>query len=107
MSAPDTSSGMAEAEQTGRIAVRAALEGKTGIMIGIERISSAPYRVRYTEIPVERVMLGERKFPDAWISGRGNDVTDGFLDWCRPLAGGGFGDYLQFTKLYRKRNVKK
>ena len=93
-----------EAVAVGRAAVRAALDGKSGIMIGIERLSSDPYEIRLTEIPVDQVMLYERKIPDHWINERGNDVTQEFVDWCRPLVGGGLGDYLQFTKLYRKRN---
>ena len=95
-----------EAVAVGRAAVRAALDGKGGIMIGIERISSAPYEARLTEIPVGEVMMYERKIPDHWINDRGNDVTEEFLKWARPLVGDDFGDYLQFTKLYRKRNEK-
>lgn len=90
----------------GRAAVRAALEGKSGLMIGIERISSDPYEIRLTEIPVDRVMMVERKIPDHWINARGNDVTEEFLNWCRPLVGDDFGEYLQFTKLFAKRNEK-
>ncbi len=91
-----------EAELVGREAVRAALEGIGGIMIGIERVSSSPYKIRLTRIPVEQVMLRERTLPDSWINERGNDVTREFVDWCRPLAGGDLGDHLQFTKLYKK-----
>lgn len=96
-----------EAVAVGCAAVRAALDGKSAIMIGIERISSSPYQVRLTEIPVDQVMMFERKIPDAWINERGNDVTEEFLNWCRPLVGGDFGDYLQFTKLYTKRSEKR
>lgn len=95
-----------EAIEVGRLAVRAALAEKSGIMIGIERISSAPYAIRYTEIPVAQVMMHERKIPDEWINARGNDVTGDFIDWCRPLVGGGIGEHLQFTKLYARRNEK-
>lgn len=95
-----------EAVAVGRAAVRAALEGKSGLMIGIERISSDPYEIRLTEIPVDRVMMVERKIPDHWINARGNDVTEEFLNWCRPLVGDDFGEYLQFTKLFAKRNEK-
>lgn len=91
-----------EAEAVGREAVRAALEGQGGIMIGIERISSQPYEIRFTRIPVEQVMLHERTLPRSWINERGNDVTQAFIDWCRPLVGEDLGDHLQFTKLYAK-----
>ena len=92
-----------EAIAVGRAAVQAALDGRGGIMIGIERIRNDPYEIRLTEIPVDQVMMIERKIPDHWINARGNDVTQEFVDWCRPLVGGGFGTYLQFTKLHRKR----
>lgn len=95
-----------EAEQVGRAAVRAALEEKGGVMIGLERVSTSPYQVRLTEVPLDQVMLVERKLPDHWITPRGNDVTQEFVDWCRPLVGDGVGDYLQFTRIYRKENGK-
>jgi 6-phosphofructokinase 1 len=92
----------AEAVEVGRMAVRAALNWKSGVMIGIERISSQPYEVRFVDIPFEKVMLFERKFPLEWLNSRDNDITKDFTDWCRPIAGGGFGEYLQFTKQYAK-----
>ena len=76
-----------EAEQVGRAAVDAVLAEKGGIMIGIERLSSSPYRIRLIDIPVEQVMLYERRIPDNWINARGNGVTQELLDWCRPLVG--------------------
>ena len=96
----------AEAEAVGREAVRAALSGAGGCMIGIERVSSRPYAARFTRIPVEQVMLHERTLPGEWINERGNDVTEGFIDWCRPLVGDELGDHLQFTKLYAKETGK-
>lgn len=94
-----------EAEQVGRAAVDAVLAEKGGIMIGIERLSSSPYRIRLIDIPVEQVMLYERRIPDNWINARGNGVTQELLDWCRPLVGDQFGEYLQFTKEYKKGNI--
>lgn len=91
-----------EAELVGRSAVRAALEGRSAVMIGIERVSSRPYEIRLTQIPVDQVMLRERTMPASWINDRGNDVTREFVDWCRPLVGEELGDHLQFTKLYAK-----
>lgn len=94
-----------EAEMVGRAAVDAALAEKSGIMIGIKRLSSKPYQIRLIEIPVEQVMLYERKVPDEWINERGNDVTQELLDWCRPLVGDEFGEYLQFTKEFAKSTI--
>lgn len=76
-----------EAVQCGREAVRAALEGDSGKMVGIERVSSAPYAVRYVRIPIEQVMLDERTLPDRYINAAGNGVTEEFRSWLRPLLG--------------------
>lgn len=76
-----------EAIMCGREAVRAALEGDSGKMVGIERVSSAPYAVRYVRIPIEQVMLDERTLPDRYINAAGNGVTEEFRSWLRPLLG--------------------
>ena len=76
-----------EAVLAGREAVKAALEGQTGVMIGFERLPGAEYAVRPIRIPIEQVMLTERTMPDEYINERGNDVTDAFVEWCRPLIG--------------------
>ena len=76
-----------EAIECGREAVRAVLAGDSGKMVGIERLSTSPYEVRYTRIPIEQVMLDERTLPDAYINEQGNGVTDEFRAWCRPLLG--------------------
>ncbi len=76
-----------EAIQVGEEAVRAALAGESGIMIGLERLPGAAYAVRTARIPVREVMLHERTVPDAFIAPAGNDVTQAFIDWARPLLG--------------------
>ena len=76
-----------EAILAGAEAVKAALEGETGVMIGFERLPGAEYAVRPIRIPIEQVMLTERTMPDEFINQRGNDVTDAFVEWCRPLIG--------------------
>lgn len=76
-----------EAVQCGRHAVRAALEGDSGKMIGIKRVSSDPYAVEYIRIPIEQVMLEERRMPDAFINDTGNGVTQEYRAWLSPLIG--------------------
>lgn len=85
-----------EAVLAGAEAVRAALEGQTGVMIGFERLPGAEYRVRTIRIPIEQVMLTERTMPDEFINARGNDVTDAFVEWCRPLIGGPLRPFVTF-----------
>lgn len=76
-----------EAVLAGREAVKAAVRGETGVMVGFERTAGEEYRVRTILIPVEQVMLNERVLPAAYINQEGNDVTDAFVNWCRPLLG--------------------
>ncbi len=85
-----------EAILAGKEAVRAALAGETGVMIGFERLPGPEYGIRLIHIPVEQVMLGERLMPDSFISSSGNDVTAAFTDWCRPLIGGPLRKFVSF-----------
>lgn len=86
-----------EAIVAGRTAVRAALAGENGVMVGFERDSTQPYRVHTILIPIEQVMLSERTVPDEFISENGCDVTQAFLDWCRPLLGSELPKFVSFT----------
>ena len=45
------------------------------------------YNVRYDKVPLEKVALSERTFPDKWISKNRYDVTDEFIAYARPLIG--------------------
>lgn len=76
-----------EAVLAGREAVKAAIEGHTGVMVGLERTNEAGYKVRPVLIPLEQVMLTEKSMPDEFINAEGNGVTEAFKRWCRPLVG--------------------
>lgn len=76
-----------EAVLVGREAVKAAVAGKTGVMLGLERLSGPEYGVRTVLIPLEQVMLTERTLPEEFINAAGNGVTQAFKDWARPLVG--------------------
>lgn len=86
-----------EAIDCGREATRAVLEGDSGKMVGIERVSSEPYEARLIRIPIEKVMLDERTMPDEYINERGNGVTDAFRSWCRPLLGPALPRFASFV----------
>ena len=77
----------AEAILVGEEAVRAAVAGHTGKMVALMREPGETYRVRTELVDVQRVMLEEKKLPDAFINARGNGVTQAFIDWCAPLIG--------------------
>lgn len=89
-----------EAVLVGREAVKAAVKGESGRMVGLFRAETADgsYRIHTGLISVEEVMLHEKKMPDSYINARGNDVTQEYLDWCEPLAGGGLQKMLKIKK---------
>jgi len=76
-----------EAYKGGRQAALIAATEGSGWMATILREPGDVYRVRYDKVPLEEMANSERTFPDAWIDPNRRDVTDGFLDYVRPLVG--------------------
>jgi len=76
-----------EAYKVGQKAVEIALYEGTGWMATILRDPGFIYNVRYDKVPLEKVALSERTFPEKWISQNRYDVTDEFLAYVRPLIG--------------------
>ena len=85
-----------EAVEAGSTAVRAAVEGKNGVMVGFRRLPGEEYRAETILIPIEEVMLHERTMPKEFIAENGHDVTQAFIDWCRPLLGEPVRRYVTF-----------
>ncbi|MCL2350930.1 MAG: 6-phosphofructokinase [Firmicutes bacterium] len=78
---------IAEAMTIGEEAVRAALAGKTGVMMTLERVSDEPYLVRCGTAPVEDCANLEKTVPAGWIVD-GCDVGAEMLGYLRPLVKG-------------------
>jgi 6-phosphofructokinase 1 len=76
-----------EAYKVGQKAVEIALNDGNGWMATLLREPGIIYNVRYDKVPLEKVALSERTFPEKWITPNRYDVTDGFLDYVRPLIG--------------------
>lgn len=76
-----------EAEQCGRAAVQAAVSGETGKMVALRRLPGADYKTETFLADIQDVMMTERKMPDAFINAEGNNVTEAYKDWVRPLLG--------------------
>jgi 6-phosphofructokinase len=87
-----------EAIMAGAYSVKAALEGETGKMVGIKRVSNSPYESQLILIPIEEVMMNEKKLPDNFINERGNDVTKEFIEYCKPLIGTELPQFADFRK---------
>ena len=77
----------------GALAAQAVLSGQSGVMAGMLRRSTAPYAVEDVLVPIEQVMLEERKMPAEFLAPDGCGVTQAFCDWCRPLLGGPLARY--------------
>jgi len=105
-----------ESYQCGYRAVEAAVNGKSGIMITIERVSDNPYVVRYDEANLDDIANKEKKVPLEWITKNGTDVSEDMLVYLRPLVAGpssptfieGLPHFFRFdrTKIVKPEDVK-
>ncbi len=76
-----------EAYKVGQKAVEIAMNDGNGWMATILRNPGFIYNVSFDKVPLEKVALSERFFPEKWIAENRIDVTDEFLDYVRPLVG--------------------
>lgn len=79
---------LSESKMLGMTAADRALNGISGEMAIVERLSSAPYRVRYGTTDIALVANLEKKVPDSCIHPQGNDVTEQMLEYLCPLVHG-------------------
>ncbi len=66
-------------------------------MVGFERLPGEPYQCRTVLIPIQEVMLHEKVLPGNYINERGNDVTEEYIKWCRPLIGSDLREFISFV----------
>jgi 6-phosphofructokinase 1 len=76
-----------EAYKVGQKAVEIALNDGNGWMATILREPGIIYNVKYDKVPLEKVALSERFFPEKWIAPNRIDVTDDFVRYAKPLMG--------------------
>ena len=98
-----------EAALAGAEALKAAIRGESGVMVGFvrEKTQDGSYRVHTTTIPIKEVMLYEKTMPEDFMTGRGNDVTPAFIDWCRPLIGPELPSFIDLKEEYEKESGRK
>ena len=77
-----------EAEALGTARVEAVLQGKTGVMVGVQRTSDTPYATEIHTTPVADVANKVKLVPREMISKDGFNVTDAALTYLRPLVAG-------------------
>ena len=77
-----------EAFQVGYDAVKAAEEGKTGMMITLNRNGDDPYQCGTSAYDIHAIANVERPVPAEWITEDGCDVNEGYIRYARPLIMG-------------------
>lgn len=78
-----------EAYGCGRHAVKLALQGVSGVMVALKRLSKPgePYQSGFDTITLSKVANAARPMPDKFITKDGLYVTKAFLDYASPLVG--------------------
>lgn len=72
-----------EAVMAGEFGVKSALAGETGYMVAFDRVSD--YEIECSLQDVNEICNKEKKVPSTMISADGTDVTDEFINYCKPL----------------------
>ncbi|MBN2102616.1 diphosphate--fructose-6-phosphate 1-phosphotransferase [bacterium] len=71
----------------GKFAARMAMEGNIDGSVAIQRISDSPYQSEFKLVPLKAVAGKTRHLPDGHINAEGNNVTEAFIRWGKPLIG--------------------
>ncbi len=74
-----------EAFQAGGAAVTAAIQGETGRMVILNRVSEEPYQCTTATCDISKIANLEKTVPLEWIDQKNYNVSDEFLNYCRPL----------------------
>ena len=77
-----------EAFLAGQAAVKAAVEGKTDLMVAFERAPGKEYKCNIKLVGLHEVANKEKKVPDEWILPDGQGVTQDYIDYALPLIQG-------------------
>lgn len=100
-----------EAQSLGMVAVKAAVNGESGVFSTLRRVSNKPYAIEYYTERVSVAANSEKTVPLEWISKEGNDVTDDMIEYIKPLVIGvpqipyrnGLPDYVNVSYLDKKQ----
>ena len=95
-----------EACEVGKVAVELALQGKSGFMITLERPLGKKYKCTTGRIKLEGVANLTRMVPDEFMNKDGNDVTEEFIEWARPLIRPGLPEYARLKRILIKKKLK-
>jgi 6-phosphofructokinase 1 len=85
-----------EAWNCGRRAVELALEGKSGVMVTMDRVSNDPYKIEYSTAPLDAVAVEAKPMPAEFVDAENLYVTDACIEYLRPLI----GELPKYVKLF-------
>jgi 6-phosphofructokinase 1 len=103
-----------QAYAVGEAAVKFALEGKSGVMPVIKRVSNNPYRWKIGEASLGRVANREKMMPKSYITADGMGITPAARRYLAPLIRGedyppydrdGLPKYVRLNKVLAKRRT--
>ena len=77
-----------ESVAVGMAAVDAATEGKTGVMMTIDRAEGSEYAVSYGSADISGIANGVKQVPREFINDIGNGITDECIKYLAPLIVG-------------------
>ncbi len=75
-----------EAEMCGRTAVRLALDGISGVMVTMERVSDDPYEIKYSHVDLSKVADKTKLMPNDYF--KDMQITEKFIKYALPLIRG-------------------
>lgn len=77
-----------ESRMLGMKAVAVAFEGKSGVMVTLDRQDSEEYTVEYGCVDIAEVANQEKTVPLSWITEDGHDITPEMFEYLYPLIEG-------------------
>ena len=103
-----------QAYAVGRRAVELAVQGKSAVMVSIQRDRSDTYGWTLGEAPLAKVANMEKKMPRSFITKDGFGITKKARDYLQPLIAGedhppyknGLPDYVKLQKKMARKKLK-
>ena len=92
-----------EALNVGRTAAKEAISGNVDGSIAIQRVSTEPYEAKFVRVPLKAVAGKTRHLPDEHINAEGNNVTEEFIKWGKPII----GDLIEIGELDMSKMIAK
>lgn len=79
-----------EAYTAGSMAAAAAAEGDSGEMVIFKRVNKGaePYRIEFSKFDIHQIANGVKNVPQEWINEAGDNMTQEYVDYARPLIQG-------------------